>query len=132
MQLCIKDDNGQPISGANVSTVSQPSGMAKLNGITNSTGYVTFPNAMEGNYTINVNKEGYNPMTTTFDYKANSAVRTLYLTKSGGLDTTTLLLILIPVIVVPVVLVVVYLYRRKILRVGENLGSPARTPPKIL
>ena len=132
MQLCIKDDNGQPISGANVSTVSQPSGMAKLNGITNSTGYVTFPNAMEGNYTINVNKEGYNPMTTTFDYKANSAVRTLYLTKSGGLDITILLLILIPVIVVPVVLIVAYLYRRKIRRFGENPGSPARVPPKIL
>jgi hypothetical protein len=42
------------------------------------------------------------------------------------------LLILIPVIVVPVVLIVVYLYRRKIRRVGENPGSPARTPPKIL
>jgi Carboxypeptidase regulatory-like domain len=132
LQICIKDENGQPISGANVSTVSQPSGMAKLTGITNSTGYVAFPNTMMGNFTINVNKEGYNPMTTTVDYRANNAVTTLYLTKTGGLDTTTLLLILIPVIVVPVVLVVLYLYRRKILRVGENLGSPARTPPKIL
>jgi len=134
MQLCIKDDNGQPLSGVNVSSVSQPSGMAKLVGITNSTGYVTFPNAVEGNYTINVNKEGYIPMTTTFDYKANSTARTLYL-KSAAMDTTILWLIIVPVIVVPAALVVVYLYRRKLRRgyqIGENPGSPARVPPKIL
>jgi hypothetical protein len=130
MQLCIKDDTEKPLSGAEVSTVSQPSGMAKLIGITNSTGYVTFPNAREGNYTINVNKEGYNQLTTTLDYKANSATRTLYLVKGGGgLDLTIVWLIIIPIIVVSATLVVVYMQRRRMparIQVSPKKPAPAK------
>jgi hypothetical protein len=117
MQICIKDDTEQPIANATVYTLSQPSSMTNLIGTTNSTGYVTFFDAAEGDYTFSVNKEGYSPMNMTLNFKVNSPARTLYLIKSSNdqasPDLTIVWIILVVVIVVIAVVVVVVLKRRK-------------------
>jgi hypothetical protein len=131
MQLRVQDDNGQPISDAVVSSVSQPAGMKQLMDTTNSTGYVTFPNATEGNYTINVNKQGYQPVNQTFNFTTKSSVRTLYLTKNGDnnqpqQDLTLVWLVLVAVIVVVVVVVAAYIQRR---RTAEKFKIPKKWQP---
>jgi hypothetical protein len=116
LQICIKDDNGQPIANATVYTVSQPSSMTKLNSTTNELGYVTFDNAAEGNYTLNVNKIGYSPKNVTLSFKAGNAVKMVYLVNADNqnADLTWVWLILIPVIVVPVIASVLILRKRSL------------------
>ncbi len=116
LQICVKDDTGQPIGNATVSTLSQPSGMTHLTGTTNSTGYVTFPDAAEGNYTFSVNKEGYLPMNMTLNFKVNSPAKTLYLAKSNDgqppPDLTIVLIIIVASVVVIAVVIVTLMLRK--------------------
>jgi len=135
IQLCIKDDTG-PVSDALVSTLSQPTGMTKLTGTTNSTGYVVFPNAIEGTYAINITKQGYSPMNITLNFKTTSSVLTLFLTKTAtdslpGQDLTIVWLVLIAVIIVVIVVVAAYLQKRKTTKrfqVPQKWSPPP--PPK--
>jgi hypothetical protein len=136
MQLCIKDENGQPISDAIISTLSQPTGMANLTDITNSTGHVSFPNAIEGRYTINVNKQGYNPMNQTFTFTTTMPVLTLSITKSEdsqpSTNPTIIWLILIAVIVIIVIAAAAYIQKRKTaakFKVPKKWKPPE--PPKL-
>jgi biopolymer transport protein ExbD len=135
MQVCIKDGNGQPLADAIVSTLSQPAGMNALMDISNSTGYVTFPNVMEGLYTVGVSKLGYTPINQTIDFRANSSALTLFLTASAenqpGPDLTLILLVLIAIIVVVIVVAAAYIQRRKTAKrfqVPKKWEPPA--PPK--
>jgi hypothetical protein len=117
MQLRIEDEDRQPLSDAVVSMLSQPSGMNTLVDITNSTGYVNFPNAIEGSYIISVNKLGYNQINQTIDFKTNTPLLTLALTKTADNqplpDLTIVWLILVAVIIVVVVVVLAYRQKRK-------------------
>ena len=123
MQLCIKDDNEQPVEDVQVSSLSQPSGMTELFDITNSTGYVTFSNASEGNYKFNLYKQGYISDNVTLAFKTNSTAKTLYMTKSGdnfqsggnqpASDLTMVWLILGAVIAVVAVVTVVTVRKRR-------------------
>jgi Carboxypeptidase regulatory-like domain len=137
LALCIKDpDNGTPIGGANVTSTSQPTGMNKLSGTTNGTGHIVFPNAKEGNYTLNVIKDGYNPITQTVNFKSNStAVRTLFMTTTASTqppqDLTAVWLALVAVIVVCIVVAAAYIQKRKTaskFKVPKKWEPPA--PPK--
>ena len=135
MQFCIKDENGQPLADAIVSTLSQPPGMNALMDITNSTGYVTFPNAMEGSYTVSVSKLGYSPINQTIDFNINTSALTLVLTNSSGntqgLDLTIILLVVATIIVVVIVVAAAYLQKRKTAKrfqVPKKWEPPA--PPK--
>jgi hypothetical protein len=136
MQLCIKDDNGQPISDAIVSTLSQPTGMETLTDVTNSTGYVSFSNAIEGTYTINVNKQGYNPMNQTFTFKTTMPVLTLFITKNGDsqspMNPTIIWLILITVIAIVVIAAAAFIQKRRTtakFKVPKKWAPPP--PPKF-
>lgn len=135
MQFCIKDTNDQPLADAIVSTISQPAGMNALMDITNSTGYVTFPNVIEGPYTVSVSKLGYSPINQTIDFRANNSALTLFLTASAenqpGPDLTIILLVLIAIIVIVIVVAAAYLQRRKTAKrfqVPKKWEPPA--PPK--
>jgi hypothetical protein len=116
--LCIKDDTGTAISGANVTTVSQPSSMTKLTAATNSTGYVSFANAAEGNYTVSVSKQGYLPMNATFIFDTGTTAKTVYLTEIANVtdnqtaDLTWVYLIVGAVVVIIVVAVLFMISRR--------------------
>jgi hypothetical protein len=136
MQLCIKDDDGQPVSDAIVSTLSQPAGMEKLTDVTNNTGYVSFPNAMEGMYTINVTKQGYNPMNQTFTFRITMPVLTLSLIKSAdsqpAMNPAIVWLILIAVIVIIVIAAAAYIQKHRTaakFKVPKKWAPPA--PPKL-
>jgi hypothetical protein len=134
--VCIKDNTGTAISGANVTSSSQPSGMDKLAAITNGTGHVVFPNAKEGNYTINVNKEGYNNITQTINFKTNSTtVRTMFMTsqetEQTPPDLTVVWLALVAIVVACVVIAAAYLQKRRTaakFKVPKKWEPPA--PPK--
>jgi hypothetical protein len=123
MQICVRDYNELPISNANVSSLLQPSGMGNLTAKTNSSGFVTFENVAEGNYTFSVNKPGYEPMNTTVNFKTESKATTFYLI--GGADsqpnfvnqsadlTYVWIVIAVAVAVVVVVVAFVMLLRRR-------------------
>ena len=55
----VEDSNNDPITGANITSTSQPSGATALNGVTDSAGYATFLNMVPGDYFILVSKTGY-------------------------------------------------------------------------
>ena len=75
----MKDDSGNILSGASVSSINQPDGMAPLYGLTNSTGYVTFSNIQLGTYTFKVEKPGYQELAETLDFNGGSLSLTLTL-----------------------------------------------------
>jgi hypothetical protein len=136
IQLCIKDDNGQPVSDVIISTLSQPAGMEELTEITNSTGYVSFPNAIEGTYTINVSKQGYNPMNQTFTFTITMPVLTMSITKSTesqlSMNPAIIWLILIAVIVIIVIAAAAYIQKHRTaakFKVPKKWAPPA--PPKL-
>jgi hypothetical protein len=136
MQLCIKDESGQPVSDAIISTLSQPTGMEKLTDVTNSTGNVSFPNAIEGTYTIKVNKQGYNPMNQTFTFTTTMPVLTLSITKSAdsqpAMNPAIIWLILIAVIVIIVIAAAAYIQKHRTVakfKVPKKWAPPA--PPKL-
>ncbi len=137
MTLRVKDDDGQALSNATVSSISQPLGMRNLTDITNSSGYVTFTNAIEGNYTINVKKPGYSPVNQTFTYNVTGSVRNLFLVKSGDTqpqsDLTIVWLVLVAVIIVVVVVLLAYMQRRKTtakFKVPKKWTPPPPPKPK--
>jgi hypothetical protein len=136
MQLCIKDENGQPVSDVIISTLSEPIGMETLTDVTNSTGYVSFPNAIEGTYTINVNKQGYEPMNQTFTFRTTMPALTLSLTKNGDsqspMNPMVIWLILIAVIVIVVIAAAAYIQKRRTtakFKVPKKWAPPP--PPKF-
>jgi hypothetical protein len=51
--------NNSPLSGATVSTTSQPTGRATLNGSTDTSGVVEFKGIQSGSYTLQISKLGY-------------------------------------------------------------------------
>ena len=59
LSLFVKDSNGNPVVGANVTSTSQPFGATTLNGVADSAGYATFLNIFSGGYFIQVSKTGY-------------------------------------------------------------------------
>jgi len=131
MKLCVKDDEGQPINAVTVSSISKPAGMANLTGITNSTGYVTFSNAMEGNYTFSLNKEGYDPANMSLVFKTNSTSRTLFLTKSvesnqPGPDLT---IAWVTIVVIAIVVAGVLLFVRERRKNAKKFHIPKKPVP---
>lgn len=132
IQLCITDENGQPIGEALISTVSEPPGMVKLTDITNSTGYVSFPNAIEGTYTFNINKLGYYSTNQTIPFTSTMPVLTISITKGednqAGLNPTLIWLIITAIAVVIVIAVAAYWQRR---RTAAKFKVPKKwTPPQ--
>ena len=121
MQLLVKDDAEQPLDNVTIASIKLPAGMTTLAGTTNSTGYIVFPNAMEGNYTFSLDKQGYDPMNATINFKATSTTRTLYMTRASdnqpaGTDTYVWL---IPcAVIVGIVIAVVVLMQRRRVGVG--------------
>jgi len=58
-KIIVQDDDGNPISGATVSSTAQPSGQQALSGVSGMDGIVTFNEIIAGDYTIQVSKSGY-------------------------------------------------------------------------
>ena len=67
MTICVKNKDEIAISGASVTSTSQPVGQEELSGSTDSDGSVTFSDVWMGNYTIQVSKNGYTTNTGTLN-----------------------------------------------------------------
>jgi polyhydroxybutyrate depolymerase len=59
LKVTVKDSNGAAITGATVTTTSQPSGQTALNGISATNGTAKFTNLLPGSYAIQASKDGY-------------------------------------------------------------------------
>jgi hypothetical protein len=59
LTITVKDNGGAVISGATVSSTSQPSGQLTISGTTGEAGQVTFNGIQLGSYTIQATKSGY-------------------------------------------------------------------------
>jgi len=63
--ILVRDKEGQPVSGAAVTSISQPSGQETLIGTTGADGSVTFTDLRPGSYTFQARKDGYGTDTET-------------------------------------------------------------------
>jgi len=59
MTIYVKDNEGKAISGASVTSISQPEGQETLRGATDSDGCMIFTNVRRGDYAIQASKSGY-------------------------------------------------------------------------
>jgi len=117
-QICIRDQNSlEPVGNVTVYLTSQTLGATNLTATTNSTGYVVFPNCLEGDYTISLDKQGYIPMEINWRFESTDDPVDLYITQIGGdqstSDGTMVGIILVVVIVSCVVGVVAFLMWRR-------------------
>ncbi|MCW3999270.1 MAG: hypothetical protein NWE93_03430 [Candidatus Bathyarchaeota archaeon] len=120
LQLCIKDIEGNPLSGASVSSIAQPEGAKTLSGVTNKTGYVSFKDATNGSYTFELTKAGFEQANRTITFNGRLLAYTLYL--SNGVsdssvtnpgDNTPILVVVVVLVVVVAVVAGVLLVRRR-------------------
>ena len=59
LKVTVKDQDGHPLGGADVSLESQPAGAKQLTGSTNNDGVAVFTGVTPGGYVINAKKSGY-------------------------------------------------------------------------
>lgn len=59
LDIYVKDDAGNPVSGVDINFISRPEGQASLDGTTGSDGSVTFSDLKPGSYTFEASKSGY-------------------------------------------------------------------------
>ena len=58
LKVTVKDEAGNPVSGASVGTTAQPSGQTSLKNNSNSDGIVLFRDVKPGSYTVKADKDG--------------------------------------------------------------------------
>ncbi len=113
LRVRIAEDDGTPVSGATIS--SEPTGNGvNLNGITNETGYVSFANVLEGTYTIQITKEGYDAKTETIQFVAGqTSYQTVNVSRAGSSIFSLPVIIGIVVAVVAVIVVLLLIRSRQ-------------------
>ncbi len=113
LQLHVVEDNGDPINDAVIMSQTQPPGASTLSGITNVTGYVTFANAVEGNYTIQVTKEGYEAKTQTIQLGSSQPTQfTVNIAKTQSGDPLQLIMV-VAVVIVAVLGAILFIRKRR-------------------
>ncbi|MEM3880355.1 MAG: carboxypeptidase-like regulatory domain-containing protein [Candidatus Bathyarchaeia archaeon] len=110
LDVFVKDADGNPVSEANVTSISHPSGASPLSGITDLQGYVSFKDITAGVYVIEVSKEGYEPVTADVTVTAGgTAMCTPELLKIQGAGDMTWLTITFTIVGVVIVVAVAFL-----------------------
>lgn len=107
LQLQVIEENGNPISNAKATLQSQLPPNQIANGVTDQAGYVTLEGVFEGNYMIQVTKDGYNAQNQTITMTAGQSIyQGIILSQTPGLS----LLIIIAIIIIAVVAVIVIIW----------------------
>ncbi|HSV49143.1 MAG TPA: carboxypeptidase-like regulatory domain-containing protein [Candidatus Acidoferrales bacterium] len=131
-QLLFKiiDSKGNFVSGAQVTSVSQPTGVSALSAISNETGYVTFPNMNGGSYSFQVTKEGYQALVQPLEFNGSKMQFALTLTANAqsGNDSILSIVAAIVVAIVIVIVVIVVIKRRKTTKTKSS--APLKWPPE--
>jgi hypothetical protein len=112
LQLQVTEENGNPISNAYVAAQSQPSADQTISGYTNETGYLIFENLWEGNYTLQINKAGYDTKKETINCVAGQTLYRAIILSPQAQFLSLPVGIAIVAIVIAAVLVGVWLIRR--------------------
>jgi hypothetical protein len=110
LTLHIVDLNGDPVSDAQVSTVTQPAGIKPLTATTNQSGWATFNKTKAGYYSFSITKEGYNPLSQSVNYTGKPV--TFMITKTPA-DNTLLIVAPVVAVVLIVAIVVTVIKRRR-------------------
>jgi hypothetical protein len=113
LQLQVIEENGNPISNAYVATQSQQSADQTISGYTNETGYLIFENLWEGNYTLQINKAGYDTRKETINCVAGQTLYRAIILSPQAQFLSLPIGIAIVAIVIVAVLVGVWLIRRR-------------------
>lgn len=111
--LIIKDDSGNAVTEANVTSISQPTGISQLNGITDDAGILAFNNVLEGSYTFQITKSGYYTKNETISVTPGQTTSlTINLTKTPPPLLSTPVLIAIVAIVIIAIVIIVIVFRK--------------------
>jgi hypothetical protein len=105
------DVNGDPVADAQVSTETQPAGIKQLSGTTNQSGCVTFNGTKTGYYAFSITKEGYRPLSQSFNFTGKTA--TLMLTPTPADNTMLIIAPIVAVILIVAIAVTVVKRRRR-------------------
>jgi len=86
ISIYVKASDGAPISGAAVTSTSQPSGQTALSGNTDASGQLIFINVQKGDYAFKATKSGYDDKTWTLKVQqGQAATETITLVKTSGI-----------------------------------------------
>ena len=83
LRFRVLDGAGGFVSGATVVSVSQPTGVNALSGVSDSSGYVIFKDMKNGSYTFQVTKDGFAMLEQSIDFKGVGMAMTLALGTGG-------------------------------------------------
>lgn len=125
LTLSVLDDAKNAVSGANVTSLSQPPGQARLNKITNSTGSAVFPCLPPGPFRIQLSKQGFQTLVTTITIVNSTISQSVTLARIQNAFPLVLLAYVGTGIALAVILVAAaFLWRRS--KRGKRM---AETPP---
>lgn len=82
LSVRVLDDARNPLSGANLTSISQPTGLGKLSQLTNTTGTVLFPCLPPGSYVLQVSHSGFQTLQTTIKISNSTVVQSLALVRA--------------------------------------------------
>jgi adhesin/invasin len=126
--LHIKDDSGNAVTEANVTSTTQPTGISQLNGITDDAGILAFNNVLEGSYTFQITKSGYDTKNQTITVTADQTTdTTINLTKTPSpLLSTPVLIAIVAIVIIAIVIIVIVLRKYRIsFSTGQDSNSEA-------
>ncbi|MDH7555417.1 MAG: carboxypeptidase regulatory-like domain-containing protein [Candidatus Methanosuratincola sp.] len=82
LRLYVRDNSGNPVSAATVTSTSQPSGASPVSSITDQNGLASFNDIAAGTYVFSVTREGYETKSFTLTVNANqTSTLTVAITK---------------------------------------------------
>jgi hypothetical protein len=111
--LRVQETSGNPVSEANVTPTIQPTGVSQPSKITDNAGLVVFNGVLEGSYTIQIAKSGYDTRNETITVTAGQTTdTTINLTKTPTPLLSTPVLIAIAAIVIIALVVIVIVLRK--------------------
>lgn len=116
LALRVRDPSGNPLSGPNVTSTSQPAGLARLSQETNSSGYVDFPCLPPGPYRFQVSATGFQTQSITLtvtNSTQNKSITLVSLAPSQNSFPLYLLEYIGIATTIAIVLVAVFLVLRK-------------------
>jgi parallel beta-helix repeat protein len=126
LSLSVLDDARNMVGGANVTSLSQPPGQARLNQLTNSTGSALFPCLPPGPYRIQLSKQGFQTLVTTIMIGNSTIIQTVTLVRIQNAFPLALLEYVGVGIALAVILVVgSFLWRRS--KRGKSIAGPLQT-----
>ena len=118
IRIQVIDENGNAVNDVNILSTEQPAGSLVLSAKTNVTGYATFLNAISGNYTFMLTKDGYSQQKKNIQLPQSGFMFQAVTISKAGSDSsfTSNLVIIVPVIVVAIIaalLILIMLRRRR-------------------